>query len=106
MSKKGLICMAFDGSFVTEKKDEFNTVNDAWKHAEDMGSRWFFYPFCFVTSASGQSVIDTPANLEFLKGKRVKTVSRFFEKISQLPESKGVDVDTFLFILMDNQESL
>lgn len=103
MNKKGLICMSFDGEYVTEKRAEFETIQDAWDHANDMGSRWYFYPFSFVVSNSGQTIIDTPERLEFLKGKRVKTVSAFFKKASELPEAKDSDTEFFLMLLQENQ---
>ena len=103
---KGLICMAFDGDYVVEKRATFDTVEAAWKHAENMGSRWYFYPFCFVVSKSGKTVIDAPRPHEFLEGKKVECVSKFFEKVSKLPESKNADVDIYLYLLMDNQENV
>lgn len=35
--------MSFDGDYVTE--GEFQSSNEAWNRSNDMGSRWFFYPF-------------------------------------------------------------
>jgi len=102
-SKKGLICMSFDGEYVTEKRAEFDSVDSAWEHAEDMGSRWFFYPFYFVVSESGNTVLDAGHGLSFLKGKRVKTVSAFFKKVSELPEAKDSDTEFFVMLLQENQ---
>jgi len=102
-NKKGLICMTFNGDYVTEKHAEFETTQDAWKHAGDMGSRWYFYPFIFVTSASGKSIVDSPHGLEFLTGKRVSTVAKYFKKVSELEESKNINCDDFSFLLQDNQ---
>ena len=51
------------------------TVEDVWSMINDMGSRWIFYPLCFVTTQ--KVVIDTPEGLEFLKGKHIKTVERY-----------------------------
>lgn len=44
---KQLRCIAPDGAFVTEKY--FNTIDEAWDHSSDMGSRWIFYPIHVVT---------------------------------------------------------
>lgn len=93
-----LICMSFDGEYVTERRG-FDTVSDAWEHAEDMGSRWYFYPFCFVASASGLTVVDTPELLELFIGKRIKTVQAEFESLSELPEMQNADVDEFCISL-------
>lgn len=86
-----LICMSFDGDYVTEKRG-FDTVSNAWNHASDMGSRWFFYPFCFVTSASGKTIVDVPEGLEDMKHKRVKTIQAMFAECSMFaPPETGVD---------------
>ena len=95
-----LICMAFDGDFVTEHpRGEyfFDSPTDAWEHASDMGSRWFFYPFWFVTTESGETIKDTPEDLQILK--RVHTVANLFEKICTLPEARDADVDEFIGII-------
>ena len=73
-----LICMSFDGDYVTE--GEFKTIDDAWKRSEVMGSRWFFYPFHFVLTSSGKTIADSPYGIEFLKGKRLSSVIRFLLK--------------------------
>lgn len=86
-----LICMSFDGEYVTEKRG-FDTVSDAWEHAEDIGSRWFFYPFYFVTSASGKTIVDTPSGLEDMRRMRVKTIERMFCECSIFsPPETGVE---------------
>ncbi len=97
--KKSLICMAFDGDYVTERLAKFDTISDAWKHAEGMGSKWFFYPFCFVTGSENKMVIDAPKNLRFLIGKSVKTVAKFFDMVSNLPEAQNADPEIFTAIL-------
>ena len=43
-----------------------------------MGSRWFFYPFVFI--ATEKTIVEAPDCLEFLNGKRIKTVERFFKE--------------------------
>jgi hypothetical protein len=105
MDKKcKLICMSFDGDYVTEHPrgfDTFDSIESAWEHDNDMGSRWFFYPFHFVVNASGLTVIDTAELLEVFKGKRVNTVAREFERVSKLPEALNMDCDNFSFLLLD-----
>src|SRR5258706_8044038 len=103
-NKLGLICMTFNGDYVTEKRAEFETVEDAWEHANDMGSRWYFYPFCFVVTESGLTIKDSPHELSFMNGKRVTTIEKFFEYVSDFPEKEEVDSDEFLFSLQVNQE--
>jgi hypothetical protein len=100
-----LICMAFDGGYVTEypnfllpKEDGFKTVHDAWEHSENICSRWFFYPFHFVITSSGITVRDA-GTMEYLNGKRVETVVNFFKKVSALPEASGLDAEDFYSLL-------
>lgn len=93
-----LICMSFDGDYVTEKEG-FKTIDEAWKHAEDMGSRWYFYPFCFVTTGSGKSIAAAPDGLEELQGRRVATVKKVFKQFSEQPEMQGADCDKFAVCL-------
>jgi len=89
-----LICMAFDGEYVTEGRD-FPDTEAAWERASDMGSRWYFYPWCFVTSDSGKTVVAAPDGLAFLKGKRVKTVVTLFKAMSEVPELANAGVEEF-----------
>lgn len=95
-----LVCMAFDGDYVTETdrdhRDGWPTVGEVWDHAENMGSRWYFHPFQFVVTSSGLTVVDTPYGLDFLKGKRVKTVKAIFKGLSARPDMIGCDADTFI----------
>lgn len=91
-----LICMAFDGEYVTE--GEFKTIDEAWERSEDMGSRWFFYPFHFVLTSSGKTIADSPYGIEFLKGKRLSSVIRLFAETSKAV-SPSCDVDSFVLEL-------
>ena len=70
------ICFAPDGERV---RDFYSDSKDSVLHEiENMGSRWIFYPFVFI--ATEKTIVDTPDCLEFLKGKRIKTVERFFKE--------------------------
>ena len=91
-----LICMTFDGSHVAERAD-FATIADAWSRAENMGSRWCFYPFPFVTSASGQTIVDAPPGFGHLKRRRVRTVAALFAALAALPELKDAGPEEFGF---------
>lgn len=57
------------------------TKEDVLKKLENMGSRWFFYPFWFVTT--GKTIVATPYGMESLKGKRVKTLQRMFKQAAK-----------------------
>lgn len=90
--------MTFDGDYVTEGRD-FESIDEAWDRSEDMGSRWYFYPFHFVLTASGKTVAESPDNLERFNGKRIKTVAKEFAQLANDPEFQNAEVDEFAFYL-------
>lgn len=92
-----LICMNFRGEYQNEKS--FDTIEECWEHSNDIGSRWFFYPFHFVVSDSGKTIIDGPHLLEKLNRKRVKTVQEIFKNVADLPESQNLDSEDFVYEL-------
>ena len=92
-----LICMTFDGEWV--KEGEFGTVEKAWEHASDLGSKWFFLPFPFVLTASGKSIADSPDGMRYFNGKRLSTVEKFFNRVSLLDYTEGMGVDEFCSVL-------
>lgn len=93
-----LICMSFDGEFKMESP-VFESIEKAWQHSEDIGSRWYFYPFHFVVSESGKTVKAAPYMLEYMAGMRVATVAKIFSKTAQQPEMQNVGVDAFAYAL-------
>lgn len=93
-----IICMAFDGEYVTERP-EFKWINNAWEYANDLGSKWYFYPFHFIIK--NETIKDTPIHLEYFKNKRIKTVQKIFNRVSKNPELEGCDPDQFIFALVD-----
>ncbi len=93
-----LICMSFDGNFVTER-DEFDSVAEAWECSENLGSKWYFYPFHFVVSASKKTVIDAGQWLEHFNGKRLDTVRSRFAELAALPEMQDADCEIFALSL-------
>jgi hypothetical protein len=101
-----LIVMSFDGDYRTEdnRGDNFKSVDNAWEFDNNMGSRWYFYPFHFVTTASGKTIADAPQFLKWTIGKRVKTIARLFEAASKLPENAMADCDSFIFSLTEGVE--
>ena len=66
-----------EGDYVTDFKD--NSKEAIWNQLADMGSRWVFYPICFV--ATDKTIVDTLPELKHLKGKRIKTVSKYLNDI-------------------------
>lgn len=93
-----LICMSFDGEYQTERP-AFETVRDAWEYSNDLGSKWYSYPFHFVATDSGKTIIDAPELLTMLKGLRVKTVQRLFAEHAAKPECQNMDCEAFAITL-------
>jgi hypothetical protein len=93
-----LICMAFDGDYVTERH-EFESIEDAWEYSNNLGSKWWFFPFHFVIKS--KTIKGSPINLEYFNNKRIKTVSKIFNRLSNDPELQGVDCDGFTLALID-----
>ncbi len=89
-----VVCMSFDGEFVREHK-LFNTIEDANSHIENLGSKWYFYPFAFVTTEFYKTVVDAGI-IEELNGKRLKTVSKLFEKVCNAHRDQKLDIDQFI----------
>lgn len=74
------ILFAPDGEFITDFKER-KEIQNVWDEINDMGSRWIFYPICFV--GTDKTITDTPEGLEYLKGKRIKTVKKILEGCNQ-----------------------
>lgn len=90
--------MAFDGEYQTERP-VFDSIEDAWEYSNDLGSKWFFYPFHFVVTESGKTIVDAPREIAVCKGRRVSTVATIFENHSKNPELFNAGVDDFLLSL-------
>ena len=99
--KNKLICMTFDGDYQTERP-EFETIQDAWEHSEDLGSKWIFYPFHFVVTESLQTIKDAPELLQGLIGRRVKTIRNLFAELASLPEAQNLDIEEFAFLVRNS----
>ena len=94
--KYQVIVMAFDGD-IQRERPEFESIDETWEYANDLGSKWYFYPFCFVVK--GQTIQDAPDLLRDLKGKRIKTVRRLFNKAAAREECQGMNGDQFMAYL-------
>ena len=89
-----LICMSFDGDYQTEKP-EFETIDETWDYANNLGSRWYFYPFYFVIETDEKKIADTGSYLEHLIGLTLEIVSGIFLSHSENPEMDGADYEAF-----------
>jgi|688.fasta_scaffold1301225_2 hypothetical protein len=83
--------MAFDGDSVTE--GQFKTIEEAWSYIENIGSRWFFYPFCFVVK--NKAIVSSFDGAEFLTRKHISTVKKMFDKATSLADS---DCDVYEYV--------
>lgn len=92
-----LIVMTFDGNYKTEPP-EFENTDDAWTYANNLGSKWYFYPFRFVVNQAGE-IADAPEPMRHLEGMTVQDVASHFREISESPEASGVDVEVYAFMV-------
>ena len=87
--------MTFDGEHKIE--GEFPTIDKAWEYINNVGSRWYFYPFCFVVTP--KTVKASPDFLEFCDGLRIKTVASMFKTHSENPCTQGMEPEEFAITL-------
>lgn len=98
MKKYRLIVMSFDGEYKVEHP-EFETIDKAWEYSNDLGSKWYFYPFHFVTTQSTKTIQDAGQFLDFTIGMKTKDVSSLFKAHSEKEETKGMDYEAFAISL-------
>lgn len=92
MKKYQLIVMSFDGDYHREAPC-FEIIDKAWEYCNDLGSKWFFYPFCFVVS--GNKVVDAyPLGDRFI-GRFLKTIKHEFKHYSEKDELQNADPESF-----------
>lgn len=96
MKQYKLCLLSFDGDTQIERPI-FDSAEDAWEYENDLGSKWFFYPFHFLITTSHSTIIDTCYGLEAAKGKRLKTVQEAFEFCSNLSKlmDEPVTIEVF-----------
>jgi hypothetical protein len=94
MKQYQVLVMSFDGEYKKESPI-FDDIDKAWNYADDLGSKWYFYPFVFLTN-SKKTIAESPFYaLNWAKGKRISTVKRIFKKFSIKPELEQADVFQF-----------
>ena len=96
-----IICMSFDGAYQRENP-EFNTIEKAWDYSNDLGSKWFFYPFHFVVK--NETIKDAPELLEWTKNKRIKTVAKIFNDLSAKDSMIDADCEDYMFALLEHHK--
>ena len=86
MKKYKLILIAPDGDYIFESEN--STIEECEEVSENMGSKWFFYPFHFIIRDYGvcfnlkQRIIEPPSEFEYFKNKSLKSVIKKFKETS------------------------
>lgn len=100
-----LVCMSFDGDCQFEYPND-NSVDGCWDYNDDMGSRWYFYPFRFVVIGNSNIVKSAPEKAKWLEGKRLSTVVRMFKAMSEkLSEDCKCGIDEYMYLLWKEYNS-
>lgn len=76
---KYLFVIAPDAEWKIE--GEFKSIDEAWERNDNMGSRWFFYPFRLVATnpSINAKIVSCPDKL--FEGKKVKTFLKALSNI-------------------------
>jgi hypothetical protein len=53
------LLVALDGAHQIDARN-CDTIQECWEEIDDMGSRWFFYPVCFVMNENTKKISGTP----------------------------------------------
>lgn len=96
-----LICMSFDGDYV---RDSTGTLQECQWASQDMGSKWYFYPFHFITTINGGIVVDTGCGLVDMKtkesfqsklflGRKLTTVKKVFQSTWKEAARRDLELD-------------
>jgi hypothetical protein len=99
MKNLKLICMGFDGEFQTERPT-FQSVEEAWEYASDLGSKWYFYPFHFVVSNSLKTIVAAPDGVPELIGRRLQTIVTLFADVAFSHKDEKLDCYQWLNLVM------
>ena len=98
MNKYQVICMAFDGEYQREGQ-MCSDIEAAWELSNNLGSKWYFYPFHFVVV--NNTIRDVPSLMEKFLGKRIATVAKIFKELSERPEMSHAGVEEFQLRLQE-----
>jgi hypothetical protein len=89
MPKYKAVLFAADGRWVTDFRDS-SSISEVQDRLNDMGSRWFFFPFHAVirdhiVTRPTNRIVDAAWPFEHMKGRRISTFSNM---IAQIPEKE------------------
>jgi hypothetical protein len=99
MKKYYAILFSFDGDYQKESP-QFDEISKVWDYINNLGSKWYFYPFCFV--ASNKTIQDAPDLLTGLIGKRITTIKKLFIKTFKNCKDEEADYYDYSFLLLSN----
>jgi hypothetical protein len=85
-----LYVMNFDGELQLDSRHK--TIEEAQETSSNLGSKWFFYPWCFVSVNKTikefygmfcNTKTGEPTMNRILQGKRIKTAQKMFLSLSK-----------------------
>ena len=97
MKTYNAILFSFDGDY--QREGNFEEISEVWDDINDMGSKWYFYPFCFVVS--GKTIQDAPELLTCCIGKRINTIQKAFKQLYEQTKDQELDVYDYMYLLAD-----
>ncbi len=79
-----VLLISTDGEDYKLDCKDSKSIDEAWENCGNLGSKWFFYPICFVIKDNGglsykQEIIDSCDMLLNLKGESVKTAMQYIK---------------------------
>ncbi len=81
-----VLLVSTDGEGYQLDCKQSKTVKRAWERCDDLGSKWYFCPICFVVkdhycsnSIMRQRIIDAPDAFDHLKNRTVSTAMDFIK---------------------------
>jgi hypothetical protein len=98
-----LLLVACDGEYVTDCEGQ--TVDEVWNQANELGSRWIFYPFRFVIKKvddykiKNEKIVDA-GEFEQLNGIKVQTLLDTFKNVYRKLKCNKQDIDYIGFIYL------
>lgn len=73
--KYNVIFFSIDGEYQKEK--EFDTIEEAGRYINNIGSRWFFYPFPYIVK--GNKIVES-CDYIYLNGDTIEEAQKIIKK--------------------------
>lgn len=79
-----ILLVSTDGEDYKLDCKDSKSIDEAWENCGNLGSKWYFYPICFVIKDNGglskrQRIVDCCDILLHLKGTTVKTAMQYIK---------------------------